>query len=309
MARFESILVASDLSTRADRAFRRAVDLSRQHGARLHALHVIERMTGADAPPAVLLKRTFGTADAAIESLARQAEFALRKKLAALVAPPDLGEVTVSAGTPFVEITRLARERDVDLVVIGAHGAHYLKDWLIGTTAERVVRHSDRPVLVVKQPLRDPYRRILAAVDFSDTAGSALGLVRRLAPKAKVSLLHVYDLSQMEAPAIDLMSSREFMKLQAEYEREQRTRLSQLAGDLGLGTGKSVNLVRYGYPGRVINSVVDESRADLVAVGTRGLSGVRHLLLGSVAEHVLRESRCDVLVVSPAAASAGRGVS
>jgi nucleotide-binding universal stress UspA family protein len=205
----------------------------------------------------------------------------------------------VRVGPAFFEIIRHAREGSDDLIVLGAHGAHFVKKWVFGTTAERVVRKGDRPVLVVKKPSRAPYRRLLAAIDFSDTAKRALSFALRAVPKARVTLLNVYDLSQMAAPAIDLMASEDFLRLQGEYEGAQRARLGALAVELGLDAEKVSCLVRYGYPGLVINATVGDTHADLVVIGTRGLSGLPHLLLGSVAEHVLRESRCDVLVVPP----------
>jgi hypothetical protein len=76
--------------------------------------------------------------------------------------------IRVAAGTPFVEIIRRAREEAANLILVGAHGAQFIKDLLFGTTAEKVVRKGDRPVLVVKRPTRGPYRRVLAATDFSD---------------------------------------------------------------------------------------------------------------------------------------------
>src|SRR4030066_2328266 len=74
-----------------------------------------------------------------------------------------------------------------------SHGRGELKDWLLGTTAERVVRKGDRPVLVVKRPPEGPYRHVLVAVDFSDTSHRALALAAHLAPGAHLTLLHAYE--------------------------------------------------------------------------------------------------------------------
>jgi nucleotide-binding universal stress UspA family protein len=66
-----------------------------------------------------------------------------------------------------------------------------------------------------------------------------------------------------------------------------------------LGDTKVRRLTRRGYPGTTIAKTLTRLGADLVAVGTHGLGGLRYVLLGSVAEHVLREARCDVLAVRP----------
>jgi nucleotide-binding universal stress UspA family protein len=299
MEALNRILVASDLSPHADYALTRAGRLAQEHRAALTVLNVVERVLGADAPPENLVKLLIGAADEMVPALKQQAGQRLREKLAALA--PTRAEVAVRVGSAFLEIIQQAREQGCDLITLGAHGGHYLKDWLLGSTAERVVRKGDRPVLVVKRPPRAPYRRVLAAVDFSDTARRALSFALRVAPKARVTLLNVYDLSQTTAAAVDRMTSEEFLRLQGEFEGEQRARLAALAGELGLDSDKVATLVRYGYPGTVINAVIAELRTDLVVIGTRGLTGVQHLLLGSVAEHVLREARCDVLGVQPAA--------
>lgn len=298
MAPLDRILVTSDLSPPADRALARAVQLAAQHGAALKALYVVDHVLGADAPPEQLVKLLIGDAGEVVPALKRRAEQALRAKLGAQ--PPAQTEVAVRVGSAFLEIIRQARDDASDLIVLGAHGRHFLRKWVLGTTAERVVRKGDRPVLVVKKSPRRPYRRLLAAMDFSDTAKRALGTAMRVAPQAHVTLLKVYDLMEMALPAIDRVTSEELSRLQGEFANEQRARLGALAGELGLDPARVTNLVRYGHPGWIVNLVAAETRADLVVIGTRGLTGLPHLLLGSVAEHVLRESRCDVLVERPA---------
>jgi nucleotide-binding universal stress UspA family protein len=146
----KKILVASDLSPRAEKALTRAVQVAREHEAALTALHVLED----------------GAQD---ETQAAAASEAALRHACSLVSSGYDGPMTVRVvtGKPFVEIIRRAREEAVDLIVVGAHGAHFIKDLFFGTTAEKVVRKGDRPVLVVKQAPQGPYRRVLVAVDFS----------------------------------------------------------------------------------------------------------------------------------------------
>ena len=85
--------------------------------------------------------------------------------------------------------------------------------------------------------------------------------------------------------------------LQQDYEQDARVKLADLVNASGLDADTTSLQVRYGYPGKVIAATASQLRADLVAIGTRGRSGIEHVLLGSVAEHVLREARGDVLAV------------
>jgi nucleotide-binding universal stress UspA family protein len=243
------------------------------------------------------VRELFGTAGAPTETLRQRAEAALRAKLTETA--PAGAQMEVSVGVPFVEIIRAARSSNADLVVLGAHGGHYLREWLLGTTAERVIRKGDRPVLVVKKSPKGPYRRLLVAVDFSETSKRALALAVRMAPKARLTLLNVYDFGLAEPLRAGGTTSEELLRLQQTYEQQRRERLAAFAREAGLDPDKAQLLVRYGYPGIVINAVAAEQRTHLVVVGTQGLSGLRYVLLGSVAEHVLREARCDVLAVHP----------
>jgi len=61
-------------------------------------------------------------------------------------------EQTVRIGVPFLEIVRVAKERDVDLIVLGTHGRTGLSHALIGSVAEKVVHHAHCPVLSIKHP-------------------------------------------------------------------------------------------------------------------------------------------------------------
>lgn len=300
MDRLQTLLVATDLSPHADLALARAAALVHQHDAALVALHVVDHVLGADRPPDTILRLMFGTAGEVEQEVKRRASQALIAKLDALELPPHAQPRTVALlGTPFLEIIRQARTQHADLVVLGAHGRRYLKRWLLGTTAERVVRKGDRPVLVVKCPTQSRYRQVLVPTDFSDQARQALIAARQLAPAARFTLLNVYDFSY--DPALDTgdISPEQLLRLQKEYEQEARARLEALAGETGLSPDNTSLQVRYGYPGKVIAAAASRLRADLTAIGTRGRSGLEYVLLGSVAEHVLREVGCDVLAVPP----------
>lgn len=297
MEPIRAILTATDLSPRADDALTRAAQLAREHGACLTALHVVDHVVGPDRPPENWVKLVFGPGGEVEAQVKREAEAALYGKLAALPGPAA-ARVQIVLGMPFVEIIRQAREARADLVVLGAHGRHFVKDWLIGTTAERVVRKGDRPVLVVKKPAKEAYRRALAALDFSDNSQQALAAAVRLAPGARFTLLHAYDFS-FAPPPTGAVPAEALLRLQQEHEQAVRARLAAAARAAGLDPQAVELEVCYGYPALAIPTAAKMRRADLVAVGTSGLSGLRYVLLGSVAEHVLREAPADVLAVPP----------
>ena len=131
MLGIKHIVTATDLSEQSGRAFERAAQLGRERGATLALLHVVE-------PGLVAEVR---------ERRHAFAEEYLRDWFAKLPEADRSGvRFNVEIGEPFAVIIEQARERDADLIVIGEPGKKGLKEFFVGTTTERVVRHSDRPV-------------------------------------------------------------------------------------------------------------------------------------------------------------------
>jgi len=142
MSRIKTILVTTDFSETAQRAFDHARELAEKFGARTILVHVEE-----DRLPPLVLEYT--EVDLG-EILRRQKEQA-REKLAQLA--PELGpevQIEVAAGTPHVEIVQLAEKHQADLIVMATHGRGFISHVLLGSTAERVLRHAPCPVLIVR---------------------------------------------------------------------------------------------------------------------------------------------------------------
>ncbi len=139
-------------------------------------------------------------------------------------------------------------------------------------------------------------RRILVPLDFSDHADRVLEWVSHLAQQhdSRVILLHAYHLPV------------EFQQLEGAYlppdfwsnvKTEAEQNLSRFSEPLR-GRGIDVDVeVREGYPATVIEEEAVRLEVDLIVIGTRGLTGVKHLLLGSIAERVVQKAHCPVLTV------------
>src|SRR5699024_5624914 len=138
--------------------------IAREAPWRVHLLHVLP----ASLPPDLHV----ASAGRAQEALAAQAEALARHGVSAA---PQLGSGLVAA-----ELVKAAAAHD--LIVLGARGQDVLRDFATGRTALRVVRESRRPVLLVKHAPEGPYRRAVAAVDFSEPSFHAAGRGLALAP-------------------------------------------------------------------------------------------------------------------------------
>lgn len=275
------ILAATDLSARAEKAIARAVQLADEHRATLTILHVLPDALGDEAS-----KR----------QIVLQVEESLHRKVIKLSPHREKTvSIQVATGRASVEIIRRAREKAVDIILVGAHGEQFINKLLFGRTAERIVRRGDRPVLVVKRRVRGPYRTVLVPTDFSDQSGQALELAMRVAPSAKYLVLHAYQGIEQQLWRSDF-PKRDILRYRREAAKKSREQLKHFIHQRGLDNRLFVRLVRYGRAPQVISSVARRLRPDLVAVGSAGRTGLPYVLLGSVAEHVLREVSCDVLV-------------
>lgn len=280
------ILVATDLSKLAKPAIARAADLAARHDASLFVLHVVDADPSL-IPPEAAENDSFEGASEALEQ--QVAEYAMPRGIAC--------ERRVEQGKPFVEIVHTARETGASLIVVGAHGRHLLRDWLLGTTAERVVRKGDRPVLVVRRPPEGPYRHVLVGTDFSPASREALRMAAELAPEARITLAHAWELWYEERFRTSGVREETLRRLVETTERKISGQMEEEISACGLVGRNITPVVSHGYPPRVLTELADTANADLVAVGTQGLGGMQYVLLGSVAEHVLREAPCDVLAV------------
>lgn len=140
-------------------------------------------------------------------------------------------------------------------------------------------------------------RRILCPIDFSEPSETALDYAVDLASKfeADVEVVHVYQLPVYALPDGAMMAGPEFTtKVTAELQKA----LDELASKKD-GAKLSTHLVE-GIPYKEIVRMAGELDADLVVMGTHGRTGIKHLLLGSVAERVVRSSERPVITVPTA---------
>jgi nucleotide-binding universal stress UspA family protein len=284
------ILAATDFSAPARRALTRAALLAQAHRAKLVIFNVLN-------VPAEALE----TMGARPSELARHFRAQLEREAVRASPGPGLrrGETDFRFGRPFVEIVRAARDWGAGLIVLGAHGERGVRGPLLGTTAEKVIRKSELPVLVVKRPARREYARVLVAVDFSALSRKALELAMRIAPDARLHLLHACGyppelrLGVLGLGAIPGPASPEAREGTLE---RARAAMDEFLGGIDL-QGRDPRLhLEEGSPERLVPAAARTVRPGLLVVGSHGRTGLTHALLGSVAEQAVREAPCDVLV-------------
>lgn len=286
-----SLLAAVDESGTARHAAERAALLAAAHRAELHLLQVLPH------PLLEELRQWLGDAHEVHRHL-RQATADRLGRLAGdlqtLAGRPVHAEVRDGALLPSIDAA--AEAASADLLVLGARGSGVLSRLALGSTAERMLRRSTRPMLVVRQKPRAAYQRLLVAVDFSAWSAPTVQLAHLLAPAARLTLIHVFQVpfeGKLRLAGVDESSIARYRE-QARAAAE--TGIRELAAAIGLGAADHDAVIVEGDAGRLILDHEEEQDADLVVLGKHGRSAAEELLLGSVTKQVLAHGSGDVLV-------------
>lgn len=212
--------------------------------------------------------------------------------------PEDALECVVELGPPHEVVAHHARALAADLVLVGAHARHGLMAGFLGTVAQRVLRASPAPVLVVRDGMLRP-TRILLTTDLSPQSAAVhergLDLVEEFLRPGQAELRSLMVLgaavvpSLVPTPVMDRAVHNAFADFLADRERRWAVPAPRL---------------RTGFPADEIAAEALEWPADLVILGTHGRHGLPRMVLGSVAEAAVRELGCNVLVVPPVPAGA-----
>ncbi len=286
---FGKILCPIDFSAPSQAALRVAARLAGAAGSELvvaHAFHFpVVAAANETALPATTLRLVL--------------EDEKRALAAALEEARKLGATRVTTqfldGSPWHEIVELAAA-DFDLIVIGTEGRTGLKRFLIGSVAEQVVRHAPTSVLVVRGNPDGPYfDHVLCPIDFSDDSSRVIERAEELAQPggAGLDLLHAIELP-LAASGDPMLAD-----LINDADHRATNQLETLASEATTRNRVQVRCeVLSGHPAEVVLAKAEEDRTfDLIAVGTHGRTGLRRVLLGSVAEKLVRHAPCSVLVV------------
>jgi nucleotide-binding universal stress UspA family protein len=280
MSKIARLMVATDLTERSQRAFERAIELKSQAGATVTLLHAVEP----------------GLFPAIGEERYADAEDFLRDQIAALPEEKRAGVACdIRVGEPFTTIIDEAHRRNAELIILGQPAKGSLKELFVGTTTERVVRYSDLPVLVVKEPLRGAYQRVLVAMDLSEGSIRALETAYRIAPDADFLVLHAWYAPLMGFGTNDATESvvtRENQRIRELVDRRTKELLSGLAPRAAAPRFELVDSSPY----VAIRNQISMFHPDVLAMGTHARSALKTAMTGSLAREFLAEAACDVLV-------------
>jgi nucleotide-binding universal stress UspA family protein len=293
MSGIQKILAATDFSEAAAKAVDRAAMLASQTGASLVVTNVISRGTLNALHDLMSPDASDDLEDALLkESLDR-----LHEVEQDIVARHRVNvETSVSAGSVLREIDSYASGTGADLLVLGAHGGGFVRDMLLGSTTERVLRKTTLPMLVVRCAPSTPFKRVLVPVDFSERSQATIELARSVAPEAELILVHAFEVPYEGKLRQAGVEESKVNALREAARQEALRRLEELVANSGVPTDSIRRVLVYGQPASAILEQAQTHGCDLIAMGKQGLRMMEELVLGSVTRQVMEHAHCDVLV-------------
>ena len=294
MTEFKQILCAVDFSDISQHALDHAAAIAHWYQSRLTVLHVFTNLPAMDVPPLLL------------DDSERERLMAALRKMSAHV-PRDVAvhlSVQEAESVHDEILAQLAATR-ADLLVLGSHGRSGFERLFLGSVTEKIIRKAPCPTLVVPPRASDiapdrpiQFRRILCAVDFSDSSLAALARAVSLDEEsdATLTLLHAVEMPP-ELRENPLTPDFDIDRIHAAADAEARRRLRGLVPDAARTYCTIETAVVEGRAYRQVLRRAAEERADLIVMGVHGRGALDLLVFGSNTHHVIRAATCPVLIV------------
>ncbi len=284
----EKLLLATDGSPFSEGAIREAIRLAKKCSSRLSAISVIETNLEYAAIAPQLLEKAEKTAREHLESVKAQA-----KKEGV-----DCSTSILEGEDSYNYISEEAAKNKISMIIMGRRGRTGLKRLVMGSTAARVIGHAPCNVLVVPKAAVVEFKSIVIATDgspYSTTAASeAIGIAKK--NNSKLTVISVVP-AELATP-MDVDFAATGRELLGEKEMQAAEKNAKAVKEAALKEGVAVQaFVMTGKPADAIIETAKEKSADLIIVGSHGRTGIKRLLMGSVAERVIVMSACAVLVV------------
>ncbi|SDE48234.1 Nucleotide-binding universal stress protein, UspA family [Pricia antarctica] len=268
----KKIIVPVDFSKQSEYALKTAASLALKHNAGILVVHMLELNNSLNPTPEVVNQEYTVFLIKAAEK--RLKEFLDKPYLKGINVTPIIKHYKV-----FSELNEIAEMHDADLVVMGSHGSDGLKEIFVGSNAEKVVRHSLIPVLVVKNDYKDfKIDRLVFASNFKLKGMKAFEKAKAFAELVSAEL----DLVYINTPYSDFLSTEDAV-----------TRINKFLAKANL-----VDQVEIYNDYSVEMGILNYSKAnaaDAIALWTHGRKGLAHFFSGSIGEDVTNRAKIPVI--------------
>lgn len=278
------ILLATDLSSRSDRALDRAAQLARQWGSRLLVVHAIDQefdglSTLADPLP------SWRRSPSPERKIQNQIRRDLREQIEHL-------KIHIEAGDPAQVILETAAREGCELIVLGADRGELYGRLNLGSTVDHLVRKSPVSLLVVKTRPSGPYQHVLVGTDFTEESRHGLEVSAHSFPDSQLTLLHAFEM-----PYRSLLSNS---ALSQEFAAMERATIAGFVTETPLPERVRNSIqkkIEHGPPGLMLRRYVEEQQADLTVIGAYGRGFLFHLLVGGNTPRIIDSVPSDIFLV------------
>lgn len=288
-----NILVGIDFSPASRNALLTALRLAKANQAKVTALHIMDPLLAGE------IKAAHGYTDEGLHVFMTER----LRTFAALNGKTTEGlDFVFDTGPDFVTLVRWCNKLHADLMVLGSRGRTHASHQ-IGAIAAKCARQAPADVLLVREEMKFPFKRIVTCVDFSETSAKAVRLAADVAQAdgAQLDCLFVNQTARALSldysgylPAFELPDTTTTPHWEVELEKFRQPLIPPSVAPRARGVVSERVNVR-----DAIYEHVAQTGADLVVLGTRGTTGLRTLLMGTTAERVITHSPCSVLAVKP----------
>ncbi len=288
----DKVLVPVDFSDVTEAVIKTTRYLAKPFKPKIYLLHAISPLIYVSVPETMVVD----VIDTAVIEEIEETKKENAKKLLNRLRDELKGfsvETLIDIGSPADVIAEKEEELNVDLTIIGGHQKGLVERILLGSTSEAVVKHSRKPVLVVKGHPIEKLSEVAIAYDFSEIGDALLSYAKEFLKPfgSKVTLIHIeeeIDLPILEKLGIDIIpqirekKGEKLNRIKGEFERE--------------GITCEVVYIEEREPAEGILDILQQKKFDMVMVANKGLSGLKRILMGSVSLDVLRKAHIPVLV-------------
>lgn len=298
MLRIGKILFPTDFSNCANQALPHALYLAEKYNAELHMLHGIVLHNDDPYNPDL----HFPNVEDVFNKLRENSDVQMTTNIKTHnVKDITIIKVQERAISSTELILNYSKEHDIDVIVLGTHGRRGIGHTFLGSVAEEVVRMASCPVLTVREqenpiPIEN-IENILVPVDYSEHSKKALTYAKEIASiyNAKLDLLHIYE--DLVFPQFYNLEENIKRRINEETRVSAIRKIEEMIQEIKGPDSEYDTHIIGGHCAYEILNFAEGKKSDLIVIATHGLTGLKHFLLGSIAEKVVRRAPCPVFTV------------
>ncbi|MEM1259273.1 MAG: universal stress protein [Bacteroidota bacterium] len=281
MKLLEKILVAHDFGKSSQNVISSAIELAKIFQSTIIPIHILPEGIANQKAKALLNETAQTKLKEAVNEIKNEGL--------------DTGEPILVEGIPHESIVRAAVGASANLILVGSGETQKGDTFRLGTTAERIIQKSEKPVFVIKEGVLLNVHQILCPVDFSEASKRALHnaitMARRF--KSELTILNV-----CEQPKTSWLTSDNLLQTVSDEKcLQEKEKFETFLEGFNLTDVNWTKEAPKGNPEEEILSAISKKMIDLLIMGTSGRTGLNRMLMGSVTEKVVRGVPCAFLTL------------